>query len=196
MGFIMLGLFAMTAVSVDGSVLQMINHGISTGALFLFVGMLYERRHTRLISDFGGLAKKAPIFAALFMIAVLSSVGLPGLNGFVGEFLILVGSFKQYTVFTIFATSGIVFAAVYLLWMFQRVMFQDITNQKNEDFKDMTLREIMTVLPLIFLMFFIGLYPDVFLSRINPTVVHFVSIIEHNKYAYNLIKAKMGLFNA
>ncbi len=196
MGFIMLGLFAMTAVSVDGSVLQMINHGISTGALFLFVGMLYERRHTRLIADFGGLAKKAPIFAALFMIAVLSSVGLPGLNGFVGEFLILVGSFKQYTIFTIFATSGIIFAAVYLLWMFQRVMFQDITNQKNEDFKDMTLREIMTVLPLIFLMFFIGLYPDVFLSRINPTVVHFVNIIEHNKYAYNLIKAKMGLFNA
>lgn len=196
MGFIMLGLFAMTAISVDGSMLQLINHGISTGALFLFVGMLYERGHTRLIADFGGIAKKVPILAALFMVTVLSSIGLPGLNGFVGEFLILVGSFKQYTLFTVIATSGVIFAAVYLLWMFQRVMFHNITNDKNEHFKDMDLREIVTIMPLILLMLFIGLYPAPFLSRIDPTIIHFVNMIGRHKYAYHLIKAKTGLFNA
>lgn len=196
MGFITLGLFAMSAVSVDGSVLQLLNHGIATGALFLFVGMLYERMHTRQIADFGGIAKKAPIFTALFMVSVLASIGLPGLNGFVGEFLILVGSFKHYMVLTIIATSGIIFTAVYLLWMFQRVMFQGITNPKIEGFEDMSLREIVTVLPLIALMFFIGFYPMPFLDRIDPTVLHFVAMMGHHGYVHNLTKIKMGLSNA
>ncbi len=196
MGFIMLGLFAMSAISVDGSILQLLNHGITTGALFLFVGMLYERAHTRQIADFGGIAKKAPILTTLFMISVLASIGLPGLNGFVGEFLILVGSFNHYMLLTIIATSGIIFAAVYLLWMFQRVMFQGITNPQIESFQDMDLREIITVLPLILLMFLIGFYPAPFLERIDPTVVHFLGMISRHGYIHNLIKLKMGLSNA
>lgn len=196
MGFIVLGLFAMSAISVDGSILQLLNHGITTGALFLFVGMLYERVHTRRIADFGGIAKKAPIFATLFMISILASVGLPGLNGFVGEFLILIGSFKHYMVLTIIATSGIIFAAVYLLWMFQRVMFQKVTNPKIENFEDMNLREIVTVLPLILLMFFIGFYPMPFLDRIDPTVLHFIAMVSHHGYIHSLVKIKMGLSNA
>ncbi len=196
MGFIMLGLFAMSAISIDGSVIQLLNHGIATGALFLFVGMLYERMHTRQIKDFGGIAKKAPIFTAFFMISVLASVGLPGLNGFIGEFLILVGAFRSYPVLTIIGASGIIFAAVYLLWMFQRVMFQDVTNPAAENFEDMNLREIITVLPLIILMFLIGFYPMPFLERIDPTVLHFLSAINHHKTVYNLIKLKTGLSNA
>lgn len=196
MGFIMLGLFAMSAVSVDGSVLQLINHGIATGALFLFVGMLYERMHTRQISDFGGIARKAPVFTVLFMISVLASVGLPGLNGFIGEFLILLGSFGSHPVLTVIATSGIIFAAVYLLWMFQRVMFQKVTNPKIEDFKDMTAREIAVILPLVALMFIIGFYPMPFLSRIDPTVLHFVHIINHRGIVKNITRLKTGLSNA
>ncbi len=196
MGFIMLGLFAMSAVSVDGSVIQLLNHGITTGALFLFVGMLYERMHTRQIKDFGGIAKKAPILTALFMIPVLASIGLPGLNGFIGEFLILAGSFHSYPVLTVIATSGIIFAAVYLLWMFQRVMFQKNVNSEMENFEDMNLREIVTVLPLILLMFFIGFYPMPFLERIDPTVLHFVSMVQHHKAVYNIIKLRTGLSNA
>ncbi len=195
MGFIVLGLFAMSAISVDGSVLQLLNHGISTGALFLFAGMLYERTHTRQIADFGGIAKKAPILTTLFLISVLSSIGLPGLNGFVGEFLILIGSFHNYTVLTIIATIGIIFAALYLLRMFQKVMFQDITNPEMENFEDMNLREIVTVLPLILLMFFIGFYPMPFLSRIDPTVLHFISMVSHHDTIYNIIKLKTGLSN-
>jgi NADH-quinone oxidoreductase subunit M len=195
MGFIMLGLFAMSVISVNGAILQLLNHGIATGALFLFVGMLYERMHTRQIKDFGGIAKKAPILTTLFLISVLASVGLPGLNGFVGEFLILIGSFRYYPALTVIATSGIIFAAVYLLWMFQRVMFQDITNPAAENFEDMNLREIITVLPLIFLMFFIGFYPAPFLDRIGPTVLHFVTMMEHHKTLYNIIKLKTGLSN-
>lgn len=196
MGFIMLGLFAMTTISVDGSILQLINHGITTGALFLFVGMLYERMHTRQISDFGGLAKKAPILVSLFMISVMASIGLPGLNGFIGEFLILIGSFRHYMVLTVIATSGVILAAVYLLWMFQRVMFQKITNPIGENITDLDLREIITVLPLILLMFFIGFYPVPFLSRIDPTVIHFLSFINHHAYINGIAKFKMGLSNA
>ena len=202
MGFIMVGLFALTAVSINGAVYQLLNHGIDTGALFLFVGMIYERMHTRQIKDLGGIAKKAPILTVLFLTSVLASVGLPGLNGFIGEFLILIGSFRSYPVLTIIATSGIIFAAVYLLWMFQRVMFQDPHDQTApydhhlEFFDDMNLREIITVLPLIILMFLMGFYPSPFLDRIGPSVLHFLTMLNHHKILYNAIKIKTGLSNA
>jgi len=122
LGFVMLGIFAFNIQGIEGGITQMINHGLSTGALFLIVGMLYERRHTRMIADFGGLTKQIPVFATFFMIVTLSSIGLPGLNGFVGEFLILVGTFKTRILYASLATSGIILAAVYMLWMFQRVM--------------------------------------------------------------------------
>ncbi len=196
MGFIMLGLFAMSAISIDGSILQLINHGITTGALFLFVGMLYERAHSRQIADFGGIARKAPILASLFMISVLASIGLPGLNGFIGEFLILIGAFKNYMILTIFATSGVIFAAVYLLWMFQRVMFQEITNPALENFEDMNLREIITIMPLILLMVFIGFYPVPFLDRIDPTVVHFLSQLNRHAFTLGTAAKIKGMSNA
>ncbi len=195
MGFIILGLFAMSAISISGSIIQLLNHGITTGALFLFVGMLYERMHSRQIKDFGGVAKKAPILTTLFLISVLASVGLPGLNGFIGEFLILIGSFRYFPVYTIVATSGVIFAAVYLLWMFQRVMFHEITNPEIEKFEDMNLREIFTVLPLIILMFFIGFYPIPILDRIDPTVIHFLSMLHHYRNSNSIIKLKTGLSN-
>ena len=143
LGFCMLGMFALTVQGLEGSIVQMINHGLSTGALFLIVGMIYERRHTRLIAEFGGLSKVMPVFAVFFMIFTLSSVGLPGLNGFIGEFLILLGSFKVFPWYTVFAASGVIFAAVYMLWMFQRVMFGEVTNPKNKALKDLSLREIL-----------------------------------------------------
>ncbi|MEI6128082.1 MAG: NADH-quinone oxidoreductase subunit M, partial [Pseudomonadota bacterium] len=127
MGFVMLGISAMTVTALQGAVIQMINHGLSTGALFLLVGMLYERRHTRMLADYGGLFKVMPVFGVIFLIAALSSLGLPGLNGFVGELLILMGSFARFKVLTIIAASGVIFAAVYILWMFQRVMYGEIT---------------------------------------------------------------------
>ena len=138
LGFVVLGLFALNDQGVQGAILQMVNHGLSTGALFLIVGMIYERRHTRMISDFGGLSKSMPVFTVFFMIVTLSSIGLPGLNGFVGEFMILLGSFvsgKFSRIYVVIATSGVVFVAVYMLWMFQRVMFGKLDNPKNQDLK-------------------------------------------------------------
>jgi NADH-quinone oxidoreductase subunit M len=170
LGFVMLGIFAMNKIAIEGSILQMINHGLSTGALFLLVGMLYERRHTRLISDFGGISKVMPVFAIFFMIVTLSSIGLPGLNGFVGEFLILVGTFMENKVFAILAASGVIFAAVYMLWMFQRVMFGECTKPENKVLKDLSLREIVVILPLVLMIFWIGLYPKPFLKSTEASV--------------------------
>ena len=189
LGFCMLGIAAMNVQALEGSIYQMINHGISTGALFLIVGIIYERRHTRLISEFGGLAKILPAFAALFMITMLSSVGLPGLNGFIGEFLILVGSFRSETlpyakVFTIVATSGILLGAIYMLWMYQRVMFGPVTNEKNKDLKDLNLREYFVLIPLILLMFFMGLYPNYFLRKMDASVENLVKIHNAKRVAY------------
>ncbi len=134
LGFVMLGIFALNLQGLAGGMLQMINHGISTGALFLIVGFIYERRHTRLITEFGGLAKQMPIFATIFMIITFSSIGLPGTNGFVGEFLALLGAFESdLRWFAIIATSGVIFSAVYMLWMFQRVMFGELNNPKNAE---------------------------------------------------------------
>jgi NADH-quinone oxidoreductase subunit M len=178
LGFVMLGLFALTPEGVAGGVLQMVNHGISTGALFLAVGVIYERRHTRLIADFGGLARVMPVFAVVFMIVCLSSVGLPGTNGFTGEFLILLGAFRTFPLATGLATTGVIFAAVYILWMFQRVMFGPVTNPKNENLPDLNLREMVVFAPLLVLIFWIGVYPETFLSRLDPAVESVLLLIQ------------------
>ena len=172
LGFVMLGVFALNIQGLQGGMLQMINHGLSTGALFLIVGMIYERRHTRLIEQFGGLTAVMPLYAACFMIVTLASIGLPGTNGFVGEFLILLGGFAKSKVYGIFAATGVILAAAYMLWMFQRVMFGKITHAENEKLKDLTGREFLTLVPLIALIFWIGIYPKPFLEKMNASTLH------------------------
>ncbi len=173
LGFVVLGIFAMTQEAVQGAVIQMINHGLSTGALFLLVGVIYERTHTREISEYGGIAKIVPIFSFALMFASLSSIGLPGLNGFVGEFLILLGSFKSPVLnswwYTIFAASGVIFAAVYLLWMYQRVVFGEVKNPKLNNLKDMNKREIFVLVPIFIFIIWIGIYPSTFLKVSEKT---------------------------
>ena len=168
LGFVMLGLFSFNQAAVDGAILQMVNHGISTGALFMLVGFIYDRRHTRLIVDFGGLAKPMPVYFNFFLVIMLSSVGLPALNGFVGEFLILIGSFQVNWLMTIIATLGVILAAVYLLYMFRRVFFGEVTHAENRALKDLNPREVWAVLPLAVMAFVIGLFPTMFLGRITP----------------------------
>jgi len=174
LGFVVLGIFAVTDVAMQGSVLQMINHGLSTGALFMIVGVLYERRHTKAIADFGGIMKVMPVFSVIFMIVIFSSIGLPGLNGFVGEFLILLGSFYSSNLgtnaYSIVSTSAVILAAVYLLWMFQRVMLGPIDNEKNKDLPDLSKRELISFLPIIIFIVWIGVYPNTFLSKTETSV--------------------------
>jgi NADH-quinone oxidoreductase subunit M len=175
MGFVVLGLFSFTELGMQGALYQMLNHGVSTGALFLFVGFIYERRHTRMISEFGGLATPMPWFSTLFVIASLSSVGLPFLNGFVGEFLIMIGMWTSQAVkwsfiATMLAGTGVIWAAVYMLWMLQRVVFGKITNPENAKLKDLNAREVGLLIPLLFLMLFMGVYPRVFLDRSKASV--------------------------
>lgn len=171
LGFVMLGLFALNEQGITGALLQNLNHGISTGALFLIVGFIYERRHTRMITDFGGLSKQMPIFAVIFMIVTLSSVALPGTNGFVGEFLILVGGFESsLRWWTIVASSGVIFAAVYMLWMFQRVMFGELDNPKNQALLDLNAREIAIMVPLLVMIFVLGVYPNPFIEKMTPSI--------------------------
>jgi NADH-quinone oxidoreductase subunit M len=168
LGFVVLGIFAMTQESIQGAVIQMVNHGLSTGALFLLVGIIYERTHTREISEYGGIAKIVPFFAFALLFASLSSIGLPGLNGFVGEFLILLGSFKSPVLgswwYTIFAASGVIFAAVYLLWMYQRVAFGEVTNPKMNSLTDLNKREMLVLIPIFIFIIWIGIYPSTFLN--------------------------------
>jgi NADH-quinone oxidoreductase subunit M len=183
LGFVMLGLFAFNLQGIEGGILQMVNHGISTGALFIIVGILYERRHTRQISDFGGLARIMPVFAVCFMAITLSSIALPGTNGFVGEFLILLGAFRTRTGLAVVAATGVVLAAVYMLWMFQRVMFGKATNPENLRLRDLSGREIACLLPILLLVFWIGIYPQPFLRRMDATVNAFVSRFEAGKLA-------------
>jgi len=179
LGFVMLGVFALNIQGMSGGMIQMINHGISTGALFLIVGFIYERRHTRLITDFGGLAKQMPVFTTIFMIAMLSSIGLPGTNGFVGEFLIMVGAFEgELRWFTIVAASGVIFAAVYMLWMFQRVMFGELKNPANQKLKDLSVREVVLMLPLLLFIFWIGVYPNTFFEKMNPALDQLINQIK------------------
>ncbi|MDO8549191.1 MAG: NADH-quinone oxidoreductase subunit M [Ignavibacteria bacterium] len=168
LGFVVLGIFAMTQEAVQGAIIQMINHGLSTGALFLLVGVIYERTHTREISEYGGIAKLVPVYSFMLLFVSLSSIGLPGLNGFVGEFLILIGSFKSPVLgswwFTVFAASGVIFAAVYLLWMYQRVVFGEVKNPKLSTLTDMNPREIFIMIPIIIFIIWIGIYPSTFLN--------------------------------
>jgi NADH-quinone oxidoreductase subunit M len=174
LGFCTLGIFALTPQGLAGSVLQQINHGISTGALFLLVGVVYERRHTREISEYGGLSKVMPVYAAIFLIMTMSSIGLPALNGFIGEFLILQGVFVASKVWAAFAASGVVLGAAYMLYLYQRTMFGKIENPKNEHLLDLNHREFATFAPLIILAVWIGLYPSPFLRRLESSVNHIV----------------------
>lgn len=182
MGFVILGMFSFTEWGMQGALYQMLNHGISTGALFLLVGFIYERRHTREISEFGGIANVMPLYATFFVITAMSSVGLPFLNGFVGEFMIMIGMWKSSIlavtatvnwnyIATMAAGTGVIFAAVYLLWMIQRVFFGKVTNEKNRGLTDLTPREIGLMIPLLFLMVFMGVYPRPFLDRSRDAVV-------------------------
>jgi NADH-quinone oxidoreductase subunit M len=175
LGFVVLGISAMNVQSVQGSIYQMLNHGVSTGALFLIVGMLADRRHTRLISEFGGLKHVMPRLVAVFFVITLSSIGLPGLNGFVGEFLILIGSFRWNAWLTAAAASGVILSAVYMLWMFQRVNYGAVTNPKNEGLKDMSTREWWVLAPAVAMAVFMGVAPWVFLNPMMPAVNRIVS---------------------
>jgi NADH-quinone oxidoreductase subunit M len=178
LGFVVLGLFTLTPQGLVGGIIQMVNHGLSTGALFLVVGMLYERRHTRSIAEFGGLWKTLPALSVLFLIVCLSSLGLPGLNGFVGEFLILLGTFQVDRTLAVLATSGIIFAAVYLLWMYQRVFFGVITKEANRRLPDLSAREWAILLPILLLIVWIGVYPASFTGTTEASVQALIAQVQ------------------
>jgi NADH-quinone oxidoreductase subunit M len=174
LGFVMLGIWGVSVISVQGALMVMISHGISTGALFLLIGMIYERRHTRLIDDYGGIARVVPLFSLILTVVALSSIGLPGLNGFVGEFLVLVGSFAAYPWATGIATTGVIFAAAYLLWALQRMIFNRLDNPENDQLTDLTRRELAVLLPLVAGIVWLGLFPGPVLRRMEPATRQFV----------------------
>ncbi len=175
MGYIVLGLFSLNAVGVSGSIYQMLNHGVSTGGLFLLVGMIYDRAHTREIDKFGGITKVMPLFAVAFLIVTLSSIAVPGTNGFVGEFMILLGTWKASPIIAGVAGLGVIFGAVYMLWMFQRVMFGPIKNEANKSLKDLNLREVIILVPILLLIVGMGLFPGYFFAKMEPSVTRFLS---------------------
>ncbi len=170
LGLVMLGLFVLNLQGIQGGLYQMLNHGLSTGALFLLVGMIYDRRHTRMIEDFGGLWKQLPIFSAVLLVVTFSSIGLPGLNGFVGEFLILLGAFNASPAWAAAAATGVILGAIYMLWMVRRVIFGPLTNPENQNLQDLNGREILILAPVLALIVFMGVYPQPFLSRMKPAV--------------------------
>ena len=182
LGFVVLGIFALNPLGLQGAILQMVNHGLSTGALFLIVGLLYERRHTRMMKDFGGLWKVLPVMGALMLVTTLSSVGLPGLNGFVGEFTILLGAFNSAVLgspwFAGVATVGVILAAVYLLHMFQEVFLGPVKYEENEKLKDVSIREVLTLAPILVLALWIGLYPKPFFALMSPAVEKLAALIQ------------------
>jgi NADH-quinone oxidoreductase subunit M len=178
LGFVMLGLAALTPTAVVGSVYQMLNHGLSTGALFLLVGMIYERRHTRMLADFGGLWSVVPLFSVCLLLAMLASAGLPGLNGFVGEFLILLGTFGRWPWATTVATSGVVLGALYLLWMYERAIFGPVVHEENRRLKDLGGRELVVITPVLALCFVMGLWPTPILRRIEPAVARTIAVVQ------------------
>ncbi len=182
LGFVMLGLFALNTQGIQGGILQMVNHGLSTGALFLLVGMIYERRHTREVEDFGGLWKVMPVYAVLTLIVTLSSMGLPGLNGFVGEFVILLGGFGSEAIgsawYAGLAAVGVIMAAIYLLYMFNKMFMGPLDKEENKNLKDLSFREIVTLVPLLILIFWIGLYPKPFFDLIAPAVEQLVNVLQ------------------
>jgi NADH-quinone oxidoreductase subunit M len=184
LGFIVLGTFAFTTEAMVGSVLQMVNHGLSTGALFLMLGMLYERRHTYEIAQLRGLQKAMPVFAAVFTVVMMSSIGLPGLNGFVGEYLILIGSFATRRWWAVAAAGGVIFAAVYLLWAYQRV-FHGPIDEENEGARDLSLREGLVMVPLLAGIVFLGVYPKPMLERIEPAVDKLIQhVADHSDFKH------------
>lgn len=185
MGFVMLGMFALNMQGLQGSIIQMVNHGLSTGALFLIVGLIYDRIHSRMIADMGGLSTIMPFYATLFAITMFSSIGLPGLNGFIGEFLILVGAFNVNWVWALFAVSGIVLGAAYMLWLFQRTMFGKVIHERNKGLLDLNLREAMTLVPLVVMFFWIGLYPLPFLKAMEPSVQKVVARLDQARKVVN-----------
>ena len=178
LGFVMLGIFALTLQSVQGALMIMINHGISTGALFLLVGMIYERRHSRLIDSYGGIARVVPMFAAILTFVSLSSIGLPGTNGFIGEFLVLIGAFKPYPVFATIAATGVIFAAAYLLWAIQRILFNSLDKKENEHIPDLNWREIGLMVPFVIVIIWLGVYPAPVLRRMEPSAQKLVTTVE------------------
>lgn len=194
LGFIVLGIFSLTSQGIQGAIIQMVNHGLSTGMLFLCVGIIYERRHTREIADFGGIAKVMPAFTVFFAIAMLASVGLPGLNGFVGEYLTLIGAFRSPFLdswtYTIIGATGVIFAAVYLLWMFQRVMFKEIDKPENEKLEDLNKREWATLVPIVIFIVWIGVYPNTFLKISENTTRSIVNKFIEIKFSPDKIPYK------
>ncbi|MFQ5829912.1 MAG: NADH-quinone oxidoreductase subunit M [Candidatus Methylomirabilia bacterium] len=189
LGFVMLGLFTLNSQGLVGGLIQMVNHGLSTGALFLLVGMIYERRHTRLIEEFGGLWQVVPAFSAVFLVVVLSSLGLPGLNGFVGEFLILVGTFREKPWLAALATTGIIFAAVYLLWMYKRVCFGQVRHDENRGLPDLSPREWVVLVPVLLFVVWIGVYPGTFT---RPTEASVQALISQVKAKAEASQAALG----
>jgi NADH-quinone oxidoreductase subunit M len=184
LGFVMLGLFSMNAGGIEGAILQMVNHGVSTGALFILVGIIYQRRHTRDLDEFGGLAKVMPIYATLFVIVTMSSIGLPGTNGFVGEFMILAGTFASEAlqpwprIFVVFAATGVILAAIYMLHAVSKLFWGPLSNPKNQNLRDIGAREGLTLAPLIFLVFWIGFFPATFIDKMSPSVANFISTFQ------------------
>lgn len=192
MGFVTLGIFALNVNGLEGGILQMINHGVITGALFLSVGIIYDRTHSRMIKDYGGVATVLPVYAAFFMVFTLASIGLPGMNGFVGEFLIILGGFAAKKWAGVLAATGIIIGAGYMLWLYQRVFFME-TNPKVEGLSDMNLREIITLLPMVILIFWIGVYPNAFLSFMHASVQHLLNRV-HLGTTPDMTLAQLFLF--
>jgi NADH-quinone oxidoreductase subunit M len=183
LGFVVLGIAALNTQGVQGAVYQMLNHGISTGGLFLIVGMLSDRRHTRLIAEYGGLKKVTPHLVAVFLIVTLSSIGLPGLNGFVGEFLILLGAFRWSPRAATFAATGVILSATYMLWMFQRVNYGPVTNEKNATLPDLTPREWTILVPVVAMAVLMGIFPNIFLRPIEPSVERMLNQVRQGAQA-------------
>jgi NADH-quinone oxidoreductase subunit M len=178
LGFVMLGIWGGTLQSVQGSLMVMISHGFSTGALFLLIGMIYERRHSRLIADYGGIARVVPVFSLIFTVVALSSIGLPGLNGFVGEFLVLLGSFAAFPVATVLATTGVIFAAAYLLWALQRMIYNRLDKPENERLTDLNGRELAMMIPILVGIVWLGLYPAPVLRRMEPAAQRYIQLTQ------------------
>jgi NADH-quinone oxidoreductase subunit M len=178
LGFVMLGLFALTVQSVQGALMVMISHGLSTGALFFLIGMIYERRHTRIIEDYGGIARVVPMFAAILTLVSLSSIGVPGTNGFIGEFLVLLGTFRTFPVLALVAATSVIIAAAYLLWAIQRILFNSLDKPANEQVSDLNRRELLLLTPLVIGIIWLGVYPAPVLRRMQPAAEQFVRIVE------------------
>jgi NADH-quinone oxidoreductase subunit M len=183
LGFVMLGIFALTVQSVQGALMVMINHGISTGALFFLIGMIYERRHTRLIESYGGIARVVPMFAAMLTIVTFSSIGVPGTNGFVGEFLVLIGAYRTQPILSVIATTAVIISAAYLLWAIQRILFNPLDKPENEHIPDLNRRELAVLIPLVACIVWLGVYPAPVLKRMENAATRFVTQVNARRDA-------------